>query len=202
MTAIIRDLLELSRLEETDEIVGGEPVDVAALARDAAQGRAGAPGAPARGAACSVESDAQLIGRRAGDPFRVLQSGRQRRQVHPGRRLDRDALVGRRGRRAFSVTDTGIGIPPEHIPRLTERFYRVDAGPLARHRRLGPGPGDRQARAAAARRRRSRCRARWAAAAPSPAISRLQRVQQPAARPLPRRQLRVCRATPSFVRKT
>jgi two-component system phosphate regulon sensor histidine kinase PhoR len=26
----------------------------------------------------------------------------------------------------FSVTDNGIGIAPEHIPRLTERFYRVD----------------------------------------------------------------------------
>jgi two-component system phosphate regulon sensor histidine kinase PhoR len=26
----------------------------------------------------------------------------------------------------FLVTDTGIGIPQEHIPRLTERFYRVD----------------------------------------------------------------------------
>ncbi|MDH5245799.1 MAG: phosphate regulon sensor histidine kinase PhoR [Betaproteobacteria bacterium] len=30
------------------------------------------------------------------------------------------------GRGAFSVADTGIGIAAEHIPRLTERFYRVD----------------------------------------------------------------------------
>jgi two-component system, OmpR family, phosphate regulon sensor histidine kinase PhoR len=30
------------------------------------------------------------------------------------------------GGATFAVRDTGIGIAPEHIPRLTERFYRVD----------------------------------------------------------------------------
>jgi two-component system phosphate regulon sensor histidine kinase PhoR len=34
--------------------------------------------------------------------------------------------VDEEGRGAFSVADTGIGIAAEHIPRLTERFYRVD----------------------------------------------------------------------------
>ena len=32
----------------------------------------------------------------------------------------------RNGEPVFSVTDSGIGIAAQHIPRLTERFYRVD----------------------------------------------------------------------------
>lgn len=32
------------------------------------------------------------------------------------------------GQGVFEVSDTGPGIEPEHIGRLTERFYRVDKG--------------------------------------------------------------------------
>jgi two-component system, OmpR family, phosphate regulon sensor histidine kinase PhoR len=41
-------------------------------------------------------------------------------------RLDRDAVL-RGSAVEIMVSDRGEGIDPSHIPRLTERFYRVDA---------------------------------------------------------------------------
>ncbi len=127
MTAIIRDLLELSRLEETNEIVGGKPVDVAALVSMLRKDVLARPVHPAD-VSIHLESEARLIGDEPEihSAFSNLVDNAAKYTPADGALAIRwwvDADGGH-----FSVSDTGIGIPPEHIPRLTERFYRVDAG--------------------------------------------------------------------------
>src|SRR5580658_1924003 len=127
MTAIIRDLIELSRLEETEEIVGGEPVDVTVLAALLRKDVLARPVRP-RDVRVKVESQSRLLGDEPEihSAFSNLVDNAAKYTGADGALEIRWSVDEDGGH--FAVSDTGIGIPPEHIPRLTERFYRVDAG--------------------------------------------------------------------------
>ena len=127
MTAIIRDLLELSRLEETDEVVGGESLDVAALISMLRKDVLARPTHPTRRPR-RIDTDAHLIGDEPEihSAFSNLVDNAAK-YTPPEGSIEMRWWVDDEGAH-FSVTDTGMGIPAEHIPRLTERFYRVDAG--------------------------------------------------------------------------
>jgi len=127
MTGIIRDLLELSRLEETDEVVGGTPIDVPALLSLLRKDVLARPVHPHE-VSVRIESAAQLIGDEPEihSAFSNLVDNAAK-YTPPEGSIEMRWWTDEQGGH-LAVADTGFGIPSEHIPRLTERFYRVDAG--------------------------------------------------------------------------
>lgn len=127
MTGIIRDLLELSRIEESDGLVGGTPIDVAALLALLRKDVLARPLHP-REVRVRTESSMQLLGEEPEihSAFSNLVDNAAK-YTPPDGSIEMHWWTDEDGAH-FSVTDTGFGIPAEHIPRLTERFYRVDPG--------------------------------------------------------------------------
>jgi two-component system phosphate regulon sensor histidine kinase PhoR len=127
MNTIIADLLELSRLEATDGEAPRDPVDVPRmlerLQRDALAGED-----RPRHIFLDIETRDGLYG-----STQELESAFTNLLVNGTKYTPAEGTVRMRWwcddeGAYFSVIDSGIGIPAEHIPRLTERFYRVDAG--------------------------------------------------------------------------
>jgi two-component system phosphate regulon sensor histidine kinase PhoR len=127
MNVIIAALLELSRMESADGEAPRNPVDVPRmlerLYRDALA-KADRP----RHLSLDVETADGLFG-----TAHEIESAFTNLLVNGLKYTLSDGTVRMRWwtdqeGAHFSVIDSGIGIPPEHIPRLTERFYRVDAG--------------------------------------------------------------------------
>ncbi len=126
MKDILDSLLELSRLESGSEARKDTRVDVAALLREVAAELAPPEGGPA--VELGLPSRAQLHG----NPVEIrsiianLLSNALRYTPAEGR-VTLSWETGSEGA-ALTVEDTGVGIAAEDIPRLTERFFRVNRG--------------------------------------------------------------------------
>ena len=132
MQSLVSDLLTLSQLEGSPPPGQTEQVALGALmAQVEADARAlsalqGVTGEPVHDLVFQEVSDWQLLGARSELQSAVsnLVSNAVRYTPAGGR-----ILVGwkEQGEELIlSVSDTGPGIAPEHLPRLSERFYRVD----------------------------------------------------------------------------
>jgi len=124
MQRLIQDMLTLSRLESDEYPLKRERVDVHSLVDSiAAEARALSGG---RHQIVIDVDGPDIMGsmEELRSAFANLASNAVRYSPNGGT----IKLAWTRGadRLSFAVTDCGIGIDPEHIPRLTERFYRVD----------------------------------------------------------------------------
>jgi two-component system, OmpR family, phosphate regulon sensor histidine kinase PhoR len=137
MNRLIDDLLSLSRIELMEHQTPSAPMELAPLVQQIAD--AFEPRLTDRGTVLTLDVAANLP-LVAGDKdqmAQVLQNlldnalkyGRDggiitvtlQAMSHGDRWPNRSGVV-------LSVADQGVGIPREHLPRLTERFYRVDKG--------------------------------------------------------------------------
>jgi two-component system phosphate regulon sensor histidine kinase PhoR len=125
MDNLVADLLTLSQLENEQSPLHEEAVDMNELLNEVYRDGELLSGAqhPLR---MEIASAVNLLGNRdeLRSAFGNLLSNAIRYTPKGGAILLR--WFERGGQPVFSVQDSGIGIAAQHIPRLTERFYRVD----------------------------------------------------------------------------
>jgi len=135
MNRLVSELLSLSRVEAEERMRPGERVDMAGIVRSAITAL--------KPVAEAAQVEIELTGAEA--PIHLLADPDQMAQVFSnlienavkyggsGRRVTVEITrepreIGLRGPAVrFDVIDRGEGIDQVHLPRLTERFYRVDA---------------------------------------------------------------------------
>jgi two-component system phosphate regulon sensor histidine kinase PhoR len=137
MNRLIDDLLSLSRIELTEHQLPSDVIDLGALIPRLVAGFE--PRLKEQGTRLALEVAADLPAIPGDDDqiAQVLQNllDNAMKYGKPGGTLGLRAALMPAGPRwpnregvVIAVSDEGAGIPREHLPRLTERFYRVDRG--------------------------------------------------------------------------
>jgi two-component system, OmpR family, phosphate regulon sensor histidine kinase PhoR len=133
MARLIDDLLSLSRIEMRAHVMPRESVDLGAIVAHVVQMLG--PLAVEK----SISVDVAMVPRSSitGDRDELIQvfTNLVENAIKYGQKGGRvrivsqtfDATRSRAARISIAITDDGLGIAPEHLPRLTERFYRVNA---------------------------------------------------------------------------
>ena len=127
MKRIVEDLLLLARLESDTARNQNDDINVAELLRDVAS-ECQAITTETPQIDCEITSERRLQG-----DEKQLRSAVTNLVVNAVNHTASDGQIilhwcDQGDQTLLEVEDSGEGIAPEHIPRLTERFYRVDAG--------------------------------------------------------------------------
>jgi two-component system, OmpR family, phosphate regulon sensor histidine kinase PhoR len=134
MARLIDDLLSLSRIEQKVHIHPDTTTDLVMIVHEVADGLS--PLAQERDVEIKITDRAHsldVLGDRD-ELIRVFENLIENALKYgaSGKRVDislaREPATGEARDAIVSVRDYGPGIAPEHLPRLTERFYRVDIG--------------------------------------------------------------------------
>jgi two-component system phosphate regulon sensor histidine kinase PhoR len=135
LDALVEDLLELSRIEGGSAPLRLEAVDAAELARRLLRDLEPRLRAGELSAEVEAKADGRaLVDRRALEQVLANLLDNAIKYTPPGGRIAVRLRTAPGERLRIEVEDTGIGIPRRDLPRIFERFYRVDPG---RSRALG-----------------------------------------------------------------
>lgn len=128
LSELVRDLLELSRLDAKEQKLQVEPVALAEVAARAAE--AVRPKASSKGITLELSVPTELVAQADARGIEQVLLNLLDNAVKYTPRGGRVEVRGQTadGRCAVSVRDTGVGIEAKHLPRVFERFYRVDKG--------------------------------------------------------------------------
>ena len=129
MQRLIDDLISLSRIESEKYDLPAENVPMALLIREVANELRDQQGDQPTPIMLDVDvNESTIIGDRAQLSQLVHNlAGNAIKYGRPGTPI-KITLISAGGQVRLTVADEGEGIAPEHLPRLTERFYRADAG--------------------------------------------------------------------------